>query len=159
MMFRRSATLRAALFAIAAGFATVAQASAAVTLNASFVVTYYSDPAGSQYGSQCVNFQKTGSKDGETVGKWSSPTLAGWSGYWIQKGEHFSWFGSYVSGSVTYSTFDVGDFVNASLASETSAAAFNAVGGAPLFTGTATLTLVKNCNEASAPFSPLLRRP
>jgi hypothetical protein len=158
-MSARRALFGATALACALACAAPIPASAGATLNASWIVTYYSDPSDAQYGTQCINFQKTGGKDGETVGKWSSPTLAGWSGYWIQKGEHFSWYGSYVANGVTYATYDAGDFINTSLAAESSAGAFDAANGSPLFTGTATLALVKKCSEASSPFSPLLRRP
>ena len=132
---------------LAAGICT-APAGAVGSLAASYAITYYRDGTGATYATACVNFNVTSRSHGVVYGNWSSPSISGWSGQWLQKGEHFEWFGFYTSGNTVYETSDSGDFINATTATETSAIV-NAQGSqGPLFNGTATLQAVRSCSGA-----------
>jgi hypothetical protein len=133
-------------FAVAVAFigAVAAPASAFIGLAASWMVTYYIDPTGSMGATQCINFNKTTESHGVITGTWNSPTFSGWSGQWVQKGEHYAWHGFYTSTSATY---EVGDIINRNVTAETSAAtlSFGSGGTTTLDTATATMVQVKNC--------------
>jgi len=146
-MLRRVVWFAAVLVACVFVFVPGAPARASATLNASWLVTYYADPSGVFAGSQCLNFTFVQRKNGVVSGTWASPSLPGWAGGWVQKGEHFSWFGSYKLDGAAVATFDAGDFISPTIGAESSAGAYTASSGVPVFTGAATLTQVKNCND------------
>jgi hypothetical protein len=129
--------------------ALAAPASAIIPLNASWVVTYYLDPAGTSGGSQCINFRKKSDANGVVSGTWESPTFPGWTGEWVQKGQHYSFYGKYASAQgVTVATYDTGDFITATITAEPSIGAFMPDGTKPVavYTGTATMLQVSSCN-------------
>jgi hypothetical protein len=136
-----------ALGAISCPLVWSAPAGAANSLAASWTVTYYLDPLGTQGATQCINFKKTGETNGITTGTWKSPTLAGWNGQWVQKGQHYSWYGAYAQSGATIATFDSGDFINANLTAEPSFAMFT-TGAKPLTqsSGTAIMQQVPSCS-------------
>ena len=109
---------------------------------------------------QCVNFFKKAEKNGVITGTWNSPTLSGWSGEWVQRGQHYAWHGSYVAPTgATVVTYDSGDFVNANLTAETSIASLIVANGVTTTnaTGTATMTQVPKCaaGTRARPADPL----
>lgn len=61
----------------------------------SWRVTFFLEPARSTGATQCVVFTLApGTVAGvPTSGTWTSPTFPGWSGQWIQLGDHVRWFG------------------------------------------------------------------
>jgi hypothetical protein len=146
-MLRRLFIWPAACAVACCAFFLPTPSSAYLTLNASWLVSYFADPSGVPFGSQCVNFVPTGRSNGVESGVFNSPTLPGWTGTWVQKGEHFSWYGTFSQSGATYATFDAGDLLSPRVAAESSAGAFNTATGATLFSGTATLTQVKSCPD------------
>lgn len=61
----------------------------------SFNVTFFLEPLRSTGATQCIVFKLVpGTVAGEpNSGTWTSPTFPGWSGQWIQLGDHVRWFG------------------------------------------------------------------
>jgi hypothetical protein len=150
-MFARilASTLGAVPLALAA---LAAPAAAIIPLNASWMVTYYIDPSGSSGGTQCINFRKKSDAGGVVTGTWDSPTFPGWSGEWVQKGQHYSWYGKYANAQgVNVATYDAGDFITATITAEPSIGAFMPDGTKPVsvYTGTATMLQVASCNGMS----------
>ena len=150
----------AASLALASSHAQPARG--ATLLAASWVVTYYLDPTGARGSQQCVNFYKKTASNGVKMGTWKSPTLPGWSGEWIQRGQHYQWHGSYVGpGGPTVVTYDVGDFVNDNITAETSVASLIVSNGVTSTnsSGTATMVQVPSCkgqpSHAAHPIDPL----
>jgi len=137
-----------------------APARAFTTLNASWVIQYSLDPNGTPGGSACVNFFG-GTHSGNVVtGTWKSPTIAGWRGSWLVRGQHYQWYGSYADAQGnTFATYDVGDFINATSTAETSVATYQVTrsGSYPIATGTATMTQVASCKGQTGSAGPLLR--
>ena len=137
-----------ALFASSLFAAVASPALAGHGLAASWLVTYYLDPNSQQGSTVCVNFNETSDKQGVITGTWNSPSISGWSGQWVAKGQHFQWYGAYnVSGQI-FATADAGDFITKTAAAETSATVFRITPSGPVTvnTGTAVMTAVKNCN-------------
>ena len=139
-----------AIIAIAASLlcaALAAPASATVTLNATWVVTYYLDPTGAEAGTECINFFGPKTQNGVTTGSWNSPTFPGWTGQWVQRGQHYAWHGFYKKNGAHVATYDVGDFVNANITAETSVGKLADGGNGPMTvsTGTATMMQVPSC--------------
>ncbi len=66
----------------------------------SWNVTFILEPARSTGATECVVFKLVpGTVAGvPSSGTWTSPTFPGWSGQWIQLGDHVRWFG--VTGSL-----------------------------------------------------------
>lgn len=60
-----------------------------------FRVTFFLEPTRSTGATQCIVFKLVpGTVAGEpNSGTWSSPTFPGWSGEWVQLGDHVRWFG------------------------------------------------------------------
>lgn len=58
-------------------------------------VTFYLEPGRGTGATQCIVFKSVpGIVAGvPTSGTWTSPTFPGWSGQWIQLGDHVRWFG------------------------------------------------------------------
>jgi hypothetical protein len=132
----------------AAPLAFAAPASAIVPLNATWIVTYYVDPTGAAAGTECVNFHKHADSNGVVTGTWNSPTFPGWTGAWVQKGQHYSWYGQYEASGQTVASYDSGDLINPDIGAEPSAGFF-AIGTAkptPISTGTVTLMQVPSCS-------------
>lgn len=73
-------------------------------------VTFYLEPLRAVGASQCIVFTLVpGTVAGSpTSGTWTSPTFPGWSGQWIQQGDHVRWFG--VTGGLV--TTESGNMVN-----------------------------------------------
>lgn len=61
----------------------------------SFNVTFFLEPLRSTGATQCIVFRLVpGTVAGEPMsGTWSSPTFPGWTGQWVQLGDHVRWFG------------------------------------------------------------------
>jgi hypothetical protein len=140
-----------ALAALPLAIAAVAVPAKAFNhLNASWMVTYYLDPFGSTGATECVNFKKTAETNGVVTGTWKSPTFPTWNGQWVQKGQHYSWYGTYSQSGQTFATFDVGDFLNANATAETSTGVFMVGASKPVTvdTGTATMVQVPSCSSA-----------
>jgi hypothetical protein len=131
-------------------------ASAGHGLAASWLVSYYLDPTSQPGATACINFNKKSESNGVIIGTWASPSIAGWKGHWVSKGQHFAWYGAYTANGNTYSTYDVGDFITTTGAAETSSGVFQVSPGAPLTvnTGTALMTLVSSCKGAPPHRSP-----
>jgi hypothetical protein len=125
------------------------EAFAASTLAGVWQITYYLDPTGSVGSTQCIVVNVKSHANGVRAGKWFSPTLKGWHGEWVQKGEHFAFHG-FTSSNVA--TYDVGDLINPNLASETSAGVLSYAKGSvtTVDTGTAALVMVSSCTGASS---------
>ena len=134
--------------ALAVSIGSALPASAATQLAASWAITYYANPMGVPYATVCVNFTKTGVSQGVSSGTWTSPSISGWSGSYVQRGDHFSWYGTYAVNGKSYATFDVGDLINGVAGAESSAGSFALApsGATTVFTGTAILQQVKRCS-------------
>lgn len=151
---RLSAIAAAAAIAFTGSLsATTLPAVAGRGLSESWLVTYYLDPSSTTGNTVCVNFGKGKDASGVITGTWSSPSISGWKGQYVVKGEHFAWHGSYTASGVTYATYDVGDLISAAGgastgASETSAGVVQVTpnGPATVSTGTAFLSATASCN-------------
>lgn len=126
---------------------TASPASAVHTLNATWIVTYYIDPTGVTGATECINFHRKSEVNGVITGIWNSPTFPGWTGQWVEKGQNYSWYGTYSYASQTYATYDTGEFINSNMTAEPSIGAFStATPPVTLFTGTATMVQVPSCS-------------
>lgn len=69
----------------------------------SFNVTFFLEPIRSVGATQCIVFKSVpGTVSGvPTSGTWASTTFAGWSGQWIQLGDHVRFFGVTTGGLST----------------------------------------------------------
>ena len=145
---KRSKTVLIAMAAAVLLAGGAAPARAANMLAASWMVTYYLDPLGTQGATDCINFNKTGETNGVVSGVWNSPTVPTWNGEWIQKGSHYSWHGFYTKSGAKIATYDVGDFINANLTAEPSIGAVGdgSHGPTTIHTGTATMVQVASCS-------------
>ena len=143
--------LVAAIAAIAAPLSLLlspSPASAAHTLSATWIVTYYIDPTGVVGATECINFHRKSQINDVITGTWNSPSVPGWSGQWVEKGQHYSWYGTYIASGQTYATYDSGDFINNNTTAETSIGTFStATPPVTLFTGTATMVQVPSCSS------------
>lgn len=87
---------RLAIYGLAMGviIPPIAQA-VAPSVAGNWNVTFFLEPTRSTGATQCIEFKLVpGTVAGvATSGTWSSPTFAGWSGQWIQLGDHVRWFG------------------------------------------------------------------
>lgn len=83
-------------------------------LQGSWNVTFYLDPGRSTGATQCIVFKQTSGTVGGAVrsGTWTSPTFAGWSGQWIQLGDHVRWFGVTTGGLATEESGNIENFTN-----------------------------------------------
>jgi hypothetical protein len=65
------------------------------SVEGSWNVTFYLEPTRVSGATQCIVYTKVpGTVAGvPSSGTWTSPTFAGWSGQWIQLGDHIRWFG------------------------------------------------------------------
>jgi hypothetical protein len=74
--------------------APLAQA-ASPSVVGSWKVTFFLESARSTGATQCIVFKSVpGTVAGvPTSGTWTSPTFPGWTGEWIQLGDHVRWFG------------------------------------------------------------------
>jgi hypothetical protein len=87
---------------------TPALAASSPAVYGSYNVTFYLEPSRATGATQCIIFTPTnifGTGLGVTTsGTWTSPTFAGWSGQYIQEGDHIRWYGFTTGGLATSET-------------------------------------------------------
>jgi len=99
-----------ALLSTSAVFAPLAEAASPSVVGA-WEVTFYLEPGRGTGATQCIVFKSVpGTVSGvPTSGTWMSPSFAGWSGQWIQAGDHLRFVG--VTGGLA--TTESGNIENA----------------------------------------------
>jgi hypothetical protein len=88
-----------------------------------WTISYYLEPNYSSGATQCVIFTTASGTVGgvATSGTWRSPTFSGWTGKWVQIGDHVRWFGV----TSTLATEAVGNLAYGSLTGGLSFTHFN----------------------------------
>lgn len=121
-------------------------AGAAVNSVGHWRVTFFLEPNHSTGATQCISFTKTGTILGEPrSGRWTSPTFAGWTGQWIQEGDHFRFYG--VTSSL--GTAEFGAMINSNSFSG-EFAHFSKTNGATSSAGSFQATRVSTCGTSLA---------
>jgi len=125
--------------------APLAQAGAP-TVAGSWNISFSLEPNRSAGATQCIVFTASaGTVAGvSTSGTWTSPSFPGWSGQWIQLGDHVRWFG--ITGSLA--TAESGNMVNHNAFEGVSFNHFSTANAMTSSAGSWTGTRVSSCRQS-----------
>lgn len=113
-------------------------------------VTFFLEPARSTGATQCVVFKLVPGTVGgvPTSGTWTSTTFPGWSGQWVQLGDHVRWFGV----TSALATTESGNMENANIFGGVSFNHFLKTNALTSTAGSWNAVRVAQCRTGSAPY-------